>query len=166
MEQEKRTQTIVFIAIMTALVAAVTAIIQVPIPTGYLNFGDVIVMMSAIVLPIRGAVIAAGVGSAIVDLMVAPQYAIFTLFIKMAEVVVIQQLIHLLDGKKRFIPFFLAGFTMMTLYGFVDAFLVGNITYMPVSMMYNLIQAFVSSLIATLIYPGVVELMKHLRGKG
>ncbi len=166
MNNHKRTQTIVFIGIMTALIAAVTAMIQIPIPTGYLNFGDVMVMISAFVLPVRGAMIAAGVGSALVDLFTYPQYAIFTFFIKMAEVLVIVKFSHHLKGKKRYIPFFLAGFTMMFLYGLVDAYLVGKISYMPISMAYNSIQAIANSLIATLAYPSIIVLVNHLRGKG
>lgn len=167
MQDQKRTQALVYIAMMTALVTAVTSIIKIPLPQGYLNFGDIVVMMSAFVMPFRGALIAAGLGSALADLFGGfGVYAVFTLFIKMAEVVVIYKLIHLLDGKKRIIPFALAGLTMMFLYGLVDGLLVGNIAYVPISMLHNLPQAAISALAVTIMYPNIKNLMKHLRGKG
>ena len=166
-EDQKRTQALVSIGIMTALITAVTILIKIPIPQGYLNFGDVVVMISAFVMPFRGALIAAGLGSALADLFGGyPIYAIFTFFIKMAEVAVIYKLSHYLKTKKRIIPFALAGFTMMFLYGLVDGLLVSSVAYIPVSMGYNFFQALISVIIVTMIYPSINELMKHLRGKG
>ena len=166
MANQKRTQALVMIGIMTALVTAVTVLIKIPIPQGYLNLGDVVVMTSAFVMPFRGALIAAGLGSAIADLIGGyPVYAIFTFFIKMTEVAIIYLLRDYLVGKKRIIPFALAGFSMMFLYGLVDGLLLSSFAYIPISMTYNFIQALLSVLIVTLIYPSINELMKHLRGK-
>lgn len=166
MEDQKRTQALVMIGIMTALVTAVTVLIKIPIPQGYLNLGDVVVMISAFVMPFRGALIASGLGSAMADLIGGyPVYAIFTFFIKMAEVVVIYKFKDYLVSKKRVIPFALAGFTMMFLYGLVDGLLVSSLAYVPISMAYNFLQAFLSVVIVTLMYPSINELMKHLRGK-
>lgn len=166
-EEEKRTQALVLIAIMTAMVTAVTLLIRIPIPHGYLNFGDLIVMISAVVLPFRGALIASGVGSALADLLGSyPEYAVFTLFIKMAEVAIIYKFAHYLKTNRRFIPFLLAGLTMIVLYGFVDGFLTSSVAYIPISMGYNLLQGLLSAFVMVLIYPRIINLMKHLRGKG
>ena len=78
------TKTLVWAALFTALTTVATMVIQVPSPTGgYLNAGDAIVLLSAFLLgPIWGAV-AAGVGSALADILAG--YAIYapaTLIIK------------------------------------------------------------------------------------
>ena len=165
--EQRRTQMIVSIGIMTALITAVTTLIKIPIPQGYLNFGDVVVMISAFIMPFRGALIASGLGSALADLFGGyPIYAIFTFFIKMAEVAIIYKLSDYLKTKKRIIPFALAGFAMMFLYGLVDGLLLSSVAYIPISMAYNFFQALISVLIVTVMYPSINELMKHLRGKG
>ena len=75
-------------SIMTALVAVATFLIQIPIPAtkGYLNFGDIMIFVTALTFgPIIGG-FAGGVGSALSD--IASGYAYFspfTLLIKGAE---------------------------------------------------------------------------------
>lgn len=75
-------------AIMTALVAVTTLLIQVPIPAtkGYLDFGDIMIFVSALTFGPAIGGFAGGVGSAISDTLSGyPQYAPFTLVIKGAE---------------------------------------------------------------------------------
>ena len=68
--QLTHTKKLVLCALMTALTTISTMIIQIPSPTsGQVNLGDVFVLFSAFCLgPIYGAV-AAGVGSALADLL-------------------------------------------------------------------------------------------------
>ena len=74
---------------MAALVAVATFLIQIPIPAtdGYLNFGDIMIFVSALTFgPVVGG-FAGGVGSAISDVAsgYASTYAPFTLIIKGSE---------------------------------------------------------------------------------
>jgi len=75
------------LAILTALTTVATIVLMVPFPNtgGYFNLGDVLVMISGFILGPIGGFIAGGGGSAIADLVVAPQYAPITLVAKGLE---------------------------------------------------------------------------------
>lgn len=75
-------------ALATALVAAATLAIRIPVPAtqGYINLGETVVYLTALLLgPVHGLV-AGGVGSALADLLGGyAQFAPFTLVIKGVE---------------------------------------------------------------------------------
>ncbi len=75
-------------ALATALVAAATMVIRIPVPAtqGYINLGETAIYLSALLLgPVHG-LIAGGVGSALADLLGGyPHFAAFTLVIKGIE---------------------------------------------------------------------------------
>jgi uncharacterized membrane protein len=83
-----KTHKMVLNALMIALVCVGTMIIQIPMPAtnGYVNIGDGIIFISAIVFgPIPG-MIAGGIGSSLADILSGySQWAIFTLIIKGLE---------------------------------------------------------------------------------
>ncbi|MDA4120231.1 MAG: ECF transporter S component, partial [Thaumarchaeota archaeon] len=84
-------------AVFTAFVAAVTMAFSVFIPAtkGYFNIGEVMVYIVAILMgPYIGA-FAGGVGSAISDAILAPQYAPGTLVIKGLEGLIVGYLANL-----------------------------------------------------------------------
>ncbi len=74
---------LVLTAVFSALTFITTMIIQIPTPTnGYINLGDCMVLTAAYVLgPIFGG-FAAGLGSALADLVAYPLYAPATFVIK------------------------------------------------------------------------------------
>lgn len=81
------TRKMTLVAMMAALTAVVTRIVQVPMPMtqGYINLGDVFIIFSAFYLgPAAGAFIG-GVGSAIADVMTGYQFYYFTFVIKGLE---------------------------------------------------------------------------------
>lgn len=69
-------------AVFTALVFVVTRSIQIPIPLGYLNIGNTIILMGCLMLPTDLGVFAGSVGSALADLTSFPVYTVPTLIIK------------------------------------------------------------------------------------
>lgn len=75
-------------ALATALVAAATLAIRIPVPAtqGYINLGETVIYLTALLLgPVHGLV-AGGVGSALADLLGGyAQFAPFTLVIKAVE---------------------------------------------------------------------------------
>ncbi|MFX1498182.1 MAG: ECF transporter S component [Promethearchaeota archaeon] len=78
---------IAIIAIFAALTSALTFIVPITIPAtqGYINLGDIGVMISGILFgPLIGGM-AGGIGSALTDIILAPIYAIPTLIIKGLE---------------------------------------------------------------------------------
>jgi len=80
----KQIRILVRAALFAALTCIMTLVIQIPAPTGHVNLGDVGVLLSAWALgPLWGGA-AAGVGSALADLLSWPAYAPATLVIKFA----------------------------------------------------------------------------------
>lgn len=97
------TKKITYTSIMIALVFLSTSVIKIPIPItgGYINFGDAFVMLSGFILgPIYGA-FAAGIGSALSDL-IGPyaQWALPTFIIKGIMAFIIGYLSLKKDNKK------------------------------------------------------------------
>ncbi|KXH76110.1 MAG: hypothetical protein AM326_07735 [Candidatus Thorarchaeota archaeon SMTZ-45] len=76
------------LVILTALTTAATMIIVVPFPTstGFLNFGDALVMLSGLLLGPLGGFFAGGVGSAVADVTLGYiQFAPITFVVKGCE---------------------------------------------------------------------------------
>lgn len=88
--KNKKLIRLVLTALFTALTAVATAVIQIPSPMqGYVNLGDVVVLLSAWMLGPLYGVFAAGVGSALADLLTGyAYYAPGTLVIKAATALV------------------------------------------------------------------------------
>ena len=71
-------------ALLTALVTIATITITIPIPAtgGYLNLGDSIIFLAAILFGWKYGMVAGGLGAALADLFVAPAFALPTLIVK------------------------------------------------------------------------------------
>lgn len=82
------TKKLVLTALFMALTTVSTMFIRIPLPTGYVNLGDAFVFLSVFVLGGVYGTIAAGVGSAIADLIGYVSYAPGTLVIKTAMAIV------------------------------------------------------------------------------
>ena len=54
-------------ALFTAVTFVGTILIRIPVGIGYVNFGDAVVMIAAVVLGPVGAALAGGLGSALAD---------------------------------------------------------------------------------------------------
>ena len=97
------TKKLVMTALMMALTMVATMFIRIPLPLGYVNLGDVFVLLSVFILgPVYGT-IAAGVGSGLADLFGYITYAPGTLIIKSAMALVawlIYKLLSKATGKE------------------------------------------------------------------
>ena len=63
-----KTKLIVTGALMAALTTIATIMVRIPTPLkGYINLGDCVVLICALLLPIQYGVLAAGIGSALAD---------------------------------------------------------------------------------------------------
>ena len=87
---EKRRSTTTKITLSVVLASAVTVstmVIRVPVPatSGYLNFGDIMIFVSALLFGEYVGGFAGGVGSAIADILGFPAFAPYTLAIKGLE---------------------------------------------------------------------------------
>jgi uncharacterized membrane protein len=119
-------------AIFAAVTCILTFIVPFTIPTtqGYINLGDIGVMVSGLLFgPIIGG-ISGGVGSAITDMFLAPQYAPATLIIKGLEGFIIglisnpRKNYHKLNFKD-FIAVIVGGSIMVVGYFFTEVILYG-----------------------------------------
>lgn len=82
------TQKLVLSALLMALTTVSTMFIRIPLPFGYVNLGDTFVFLSVFILGCWYGTIAAGVGSAIADLVGYVTYAPGTFVIKSAMAIV------------------------------------------------------------------------------
>ena len=106
-----RIQKLTLAGALAALTAVATLLIQIPSPTkGYINTGDVLVNLSAWVLgPLYGSA-AAGIGSALADLISGyTVYAPATLIIKAGMAAVSYFVYKRLSGKRKSFWALLAG---------------------------------------------------------
>ncbi len=91
-------------AVLTALVAAATLLIRIPVPAtqGYINLGDAVVIAAALVLGPRTGLIAGGIGSALADWLGGyAHWAPFTLIIKGLEGFLVGYIVSRRWGSRR-----------------------------------------------------------------
>ncbi|MCL5036373.1 MAG: ECF transporter S component [Chloroflexi bacterium] len=82
-----KTRLITVTAVMAALITVTTRVVQIPTPVtqGYLNAGDILVILAGFILGPRMGFIAGGMGSMIADIMTAYPFFYITLIVKGAE---------------------------------------------------------------------------------
>lgn len=78
-------------AVLAAIVCVATLIFTIPIPatTGYFNLGETTIYVAALLFGSFVGGFAGGVGAAIADMLVAPQFAIGTLITKSCEGIIV-----------------------------------------------------------------------------
>ena len=76
------TKNICLTAVFSALVCIVTIFIQIPIPLGYFNIGNALILTICCLLPSPYCIIAGSFGSALADLITFPVWTVPTLIIK------------------------------------------------------------------------------------
>jgi len=161
---EKRTSLIVAQAgIMAALVAVATFIVQIPIPAtkGYLNFGDIMIFVSALTFgPLIGG-FAGGVGSAISDVAsgYASTYAPFTLVIKGTEGVIAGLISNKLSRKRDILAVTVAGAEMVSGYFLAEFFGLSLRWAAATEVPFNILQIAVGGIIGI---PIAIVLLKRL----
>ncbi len=112
------TKKLVVSALLTALVCVATMVIKIPSPLkGYLNLGDCIVLMSGCLLPPAYGFLAAGLGSALADILSGyASYIPATFIIKGLMAVIAHFIFKYLRKKLPFIPSaIIAGFAAETI---------------------------------------------------
>ncbi len=78
-----RTLKIIIAAMFSAMIAVLTAFLQIKTPTGgYVHLGDAVIYIAACFLPMPYAVAASAIGGGLADLLVYPETLIYTVIIK------------------------------------------------------------------------------------
>ena len=108
---QSKTKKIVITALMAALVCVATMIIKIPSPLkGYINLGDCIVLLSGWLLSPGYGFLAAGIGSALADLLAGyVTYAPATFLIKGAMALIAFECFKLMSQKLGKLPSQLIG---------------------------------------------------------
>ncbi|MFQ6064870.1 MAG: ECF transporter S component [Candidatus Bathyarchaeia archaeon] len=113
--------------VMAALVFITTMMIRVPVPAtqGYINIGDCMIFVSALLFgPLVGG-FAGGVGSALADLVGYPSYTLYTLVIKGIEGLIVGSLTTGKNSWKDIPVVILGGIEMIAGYFIVESYLYG-----------------------------------------
>ena len=102
----KAVNRIVLSALFAALAYVATSIIRIPTFTGYVNIGDTIVLLSAWLIGGVYGALAAGIGSALADLLASyttyvPGTFIIKFLMALVAFVIFLSLIHILCGIKQ-----------------------------------------------------------------
>jgi len=150
-----KTRKLILAALLTALVTVATMAFQVPVPAtkGYINLGDTVIFLAALLLGPRYGAIAGGVGSALADLL--SPYAVwapFTLVIKGLEGFIVGYVLYRLSSAKssavsRIAAMALGGLWMAASYFTAEVFLYG-LPAALVELPGNLFQALGSAALA------------------
>ena len=143
-------QKLVLYALFIALTVVFTTFISIPIGSqgGYINLGDSIIIIASIILGPVGGMIVGAIGSMISDLILAPQYAIFTFFIKGIEGL----LIGLLNKKLKVYVSSLIGLLFMVIgYYFVGVIMYESFILPLIDTAFNLIQMAVCFIVSLFI---------------
>ncbi len=77
-----KTKRLCIAAVFTALVFIITRFIQIPIPLGYFNIGNSVILLGCLLVPNPYGIAIGSLGSALADLTSFPAYAFPTLVIK------------------------------------------------------------------------------------
>ena len=113
----KKIQSLASAALFAAIICVATFIVKIPSPAtnGYFNLGDCCVILSGILLsPVYGA-LAAGLGSALADVLSGYiQYAPATFVIKALMAISVYFILKAFKGKNNFIAKLCAGLTAET----------------------------------------------------
>lgn len=131
---------IAFVFILTAFVAFPIGVL------GYINIGDAIILLFASIVSPMSAFFIGGIGSIMADFILAPQYAIFTFFIKGMEGALASYFIHRYMHKNY--GFWIGGCITVLGYAITDIVLSGQLYMALPSIGFNSIQIIICILIA------------------
>lgn len=143
--------------LLTALVAIATMVIKIPTPIGYVNIGDSMVFLSAILFGPVAGLLAGGLGSAIADILLGcAAWAPWTLAIKGLEGFLVGLLAHRSYHQastngwivRLVLVCCLGGAIMVAGYWLSYGIMTGNLTAGTVEVPFNIVQAAVSVVLA------------------
>ena len=155
---ENRTKTITQVGIFIALTVIMTIVIMIPIigGNGYVNLGDMVIFISAMMLGGKSAFLVGGIGSFLADMFLGyTLYAPASFIIKGLEGFIAGSLINnKLGNKHPLLSTIIAGVWMALGYYIFETFLYGAKAAL-LSLPANLIQGLVGAIAANLVFKGL-----------
>lgn len=153
--KEMKTQNMVKYAMLIALTTVMTMVIQIPTPgtNGYLNLGDMVVFMGALILGRKGGLIVGGIGSSMADILLSyTHYAPITLVVKGLEGYIAGRIFETRIGQKYpIIATMVGGVWMAFGYYFTEIFMYGAKAAL-VSVPGNLLQGALGAISAVALF--------------
>ncbi len=144
------TRKLILSALCAALICAATIAVKIPLPQGYVNLGDSIVLLTGSILSPVFAFFAAGIGSALADLMLGYNvYIPATFIIKGIMAIVFCMMNTFLKKRCKhsifaiILPSFTAEIIMIAGYFAVELFLYSSYAVAATNLLFNGIQGFV-----------------------
>jgi uncharacterized membrane protein len=152
---------VALLAILASLTTIATIVIVIPFPStsGYLNFGDTMVMLSGLVLGPLGGFMAGGFGSAVGDIALGYSYfAPITLIVKGCEGMFVGIFCRRVRFQNRLtrwdiVGFFVASIVMLTGYFLGELPLYGLGAALGELIFLNSFQVIVGSIVAAVVGP-------------
>lgn len=166
MTRSEKTNKLVLTALMMCLVLVATISIRIPSPftQGYVHLGDTMIFLSVLLLGKKGGTVAAGIGSALADILGGyAMYAIWTLIVKGLMALIMGVFIEATVKKNKkhikignvplfeIIGMFLAGVEMVIGYAIVDGVFAGNLLTGFLGAPFNVGQFVVGLVLATIL---------------
>lgn len=114
----KKMQLLASSALFAAIICVATFIVKIPSPAtnGYFNLGDCFVILAGLLLPPVYGALAAGLGSALADILSGYfQYAPATFIIKALMAISVYLVFKAFRGKNNFVSKLCAGFSAETI---------------------------------------------------
>jgi len=141
-------------AVLIALTTVMTMVIQIPTPgtKGYLNLGDMVVFLAAMILGKKGGFVVGGVGSALADLLSGySYYAPITFVVKGLEGFFAGALLDTKLGQKTpIIPTAIGGVWMAIGYYIAEIFMYGGKAALA-SIPGNIVQGLFGAVVAVVL---------------
>ena len=150
----KDTKTMVKYGMLIALTTVMTMVIQIPTGTnGYLNLGDMVVFLAALMLGRKGGFIVGGIGSALADIILGYSfYAPITLIVKGLEGYIAGRIFETRLGQKTpIMATTIGGIWMAFGYYFAETFMYGAKAALA-SVPGNLLQGIVGAITAVALF--------------
>lgn len=161
--EKSRTNTMIMAAMMMGLIMAMTFIIRIPVPAthGYIHLGDCMIFMAVLLLGWKHGAVAAGLGSALADLIGGfAIYAPVTFVVKFLMAAVVG--LFLQKALKREHPvvvitmmeivgMLIGGAVMVAGYYFAEGLMYGNFVAPVAEIPLNIIQCAVGAVIAAVL---------------
>ena len=151
----ERIRKITYTGLFAALIFLAVYVIRVPIGANgsYIHFGDAIIYLAAVILPLPYAMVAAAVGAGLADVM-APGGMIWlpaTLLIKPLLCLAFTRKSDKIVNKRNVLALFIGGGITIVGYGLAAFFLFGNIAPAIVELPISIAQAVGSGLLFVLL---------------
>lgn len=152
-------------AVLIALTVVMTMVVQIPTPStnGYLNLGDMVIFIAAMMLGKKGGLVVGGVGSALADILLGyTHYAPITLVVKGLEGFIAVAILQTKVGKKYPILATVIGGIWMALgYYTAEIFMYGAKAAV-VGIPGNLMQGLFGAVSAVVLYKALSKVQKGI----